>query len=302
MVNPAQNLENIPQKQIIRENPILDARERLYEIKEKHEQTLWLTIIILIVVGLLLGLGLFFYLKLTKKGLQPQIFLQQTSQNGTTISQTGTNLSSEGFCSSCLDARALQGHTPSASASAGKVPVLTDNGDLVLAGENPTLYSTLGSFGIKGQELTLTTDIGTDGSITLAPDGSGAVFLHLGGSGPEHLRITNANISTGALISAYGGNSLIGYDLLRLTSGVSETPRFTISSSGDMMLSRNASISGSLETSSLTVKGWLENLFSVKNTSGTELLAIKNNNKVGISQYLTILATKILFSILKMIV
>lgn len=287
MANPAQHLENIPQKQVIKENPLLDTRQRLYEIGEKHDQTFWLVIVILIITALLLGLGLFFYLKLTKKSSQPQIFLQQTTGNaGLSSTQTDGKIV-DISCQSCLDSRTLQGFTPSASASAGKIPVLSDAGELVLAGKNPTLYSTRGVFGIKSQEMSLSTDIGTNGNITLQPDGTGAVFFHLGGDNGDQLKITNANISSGTLLSAYAGNSNIGFDLLRLSSGVAEIPRFRISSAGDLSLSRNASIAGNLDTTAINVKGWLEKLLTIKNNSGAEIFSVKNNDQVILSQYLT---------------
>ena len=53
-----------------------------------------------------------------------------------------------------INAETLQGFPPSASASADQIPVLTQEGDLVLAQANPMVYSSSGTFSIKGQCVT----------------------------------------------------------------------------------------------------------------------------------------------------
>ncbi|HUV46493.1 MAG TPA: site-specific integrase, partial [Candidatus Bathyarchaeia archaeon] len=309
MVNPAYKLENIPHEQVVKENPLLETQRKIGQLYHENKKTLIIAIIILIVLLLGLGLGIYFYVRSNRrKAREEEAFLQKLEEGiplpGTkkpgsdedkegeqyyTGPETGEKIviDTEGMCEYCLNARALQGHTPSASASAGKVPVITNTGDLVLADNSPMLYSTSGTFGIGGQALSLFTDTGTDGDITLAPDGNGALNVHLSGASGNHFQITNANIQSGALINAYAGNSIPGFDLLRLSSGTNEVDRFIIGTEGDMFLSRNATISGSLQASSATIKGWLTDLFKVETSSGSALFKVKNSGLVEISQYLS---------------
>ncbi|PIP52537.1 hypothetical protein COX09_01025, partial [Candidatus Beckwithbacteria bacterium CG23_combo_of_CG06-09_8_20_14_all_47_9] len=131
-----------------------------------------------------------------------------------------------------LNAETLQGFPPSASASADQIPVLTQEGDLVLAAASPMVYSSSGTFAIKGQALTITTDTGTNGAITIAPDGTGSLNLTGSTTTQNFIRATNANLTSGHLISGYVGNDTATGDLLNLSSGASETEKFTVDRSG----------------------------------------------------------------------
>ncbi len=311
MSNPVQQLENIPLKHIIEESPQLAAQKSLGELLEQHKKTFLLTLGILALVVLALILGIVVYTRSEKKRKELEFYSQQLSQipvpSGKLPEEGETGLEKKetdkttdiedttmypydiesisgtgGICEYCLNARALQGYTPSASGSANKVLVIDEEGDLNLGEENPNIYAPVGNLGIGGQALTLVTNTGSDGDITLAPDGQGALYIHLSSSSGDHLSITNANISSGALINGWAANNNTGFDLFRLSSGVTEIERFSISTEGDLFLSRNATISGDLKASSLLLQGWKTNLFEVRNSSGSQLATLSNTGKLGL--------------------
>lgn len=152
-----------------------------------------------------------------------------------------------------LNAETLQGIPPSASPSANRIPIITQSGDLVLAGASPLVYSTSGTFGIKGQAITISTDTGTNGNIVLAPDGTGVLNINLGGSSGNQIRVTDANITSGNFVSVYAGTDSTGFDLLSLSAGASEGERFRVTAEGDMDLARAATIAGSLKVDTDTL-------------------------------------------------
>ena len=306
MVSPAAKLENIPQAQIIKENPLLDSQHKMAELFKEHKKTFVLVVVTLVILIIASSIGLFFILKNNKnqKGKQAESFIQEIEpislpqktleeseplyvydESSGELTEVEGGLKS-GTCDYCLNARALQEYTPSASAGASKIPVTTDTGDLVLGADSPTLYSLGGNFGIKGQELTLSTDTGTDGDISLAPDGQGAIRFFLGTTSDDHFKISNANISSGALVSAWAGNSYSGYDLLRLSSGLAEITRFKVTSEGDLSLTRDATVGGTLQASALSIKGWKSNLVQIQNTLSQNLFQVTSAGNVGISSYL----------------
>jgi cytoskeletal protein CcmA (bactofilin family) len=156
-----------------------------------------------------------------------------------------------------LNAETLQGFPPSASASADQIPVLTQEGDLVLAAASPLVYSSSGTFAIKGQALAVTTDSGTNGSITLSPDGTGQLLLTTSTTSQNSIRATNANLTSGHLISGYVGNNTATGDLLNLSSGSVETEKFTVDRSGNVELAGDLTISGGNITNAVTADSTL---------------------------------------------
>ncbi|MDZ7586996.1 MAG: hypothetical protein U0946_04520, partial [Patescibacteria group bacterium] len=162
-----------------------------------------------------------------------------------------------------LNAETLQGFPPSASASADMIPVLTQEGDLVLAAANPMVYSSSGTFAITGQALTITTATGTNGDIQIAPDGTGNLDINLSSTTQNAISITNASQTSGDLIHAYLGNDTATGNLLTLSSGASETNRFTVSRAGQTYISGNLGIGTTNPGAKLEVAG------QVKITGGT---------------------------------
>jgi len=171
-----------------------------------------------------------------------------------------------------LNAETLRGFPPSASASADQIPVLTQEGDLVLAQANPMVYSSSGTFEIRGQAMSVTTASGTNGSITIAPDGTGQLLLTGGTTSTNFLRITDANLTSGHLISGYVGNDTATGDLLNLSSGAVETEKFAVDRSG------NTDIAGTLTvTGTTTANGTLDANGIVTLGDGGDAVTIDSN-------------------------
>jgi hypothetical protein len=156
-----------------------------------------------------------------------------------------------------LNAETLQGFPPSASASADQIPVLTQEGDLVLAAANPMVYSSSGTFSIKGQALTITTDEGTNGDIQIAPNGTGNLDINLSSTAQNGIYITNSAQTTGHLIQGYVGNDTATGDLLNLSSGSVETEKFTVDQDGNVTLAGDLTITGGNITSAVTADSTL---------------------------------------------
>ncbi|MBI5449491.1 site-specific integrase, partial [Candidatus Gottesmanbacteria bacterium] len=145
------------------------------------------------------------------------------------------------------DAAALQGHEPSETAVAGQIPVIDQNGALVLGSATPSLIAKSGTFKIQGQAITLSTPAFSSGNITLAPDGEGKINLHLSGATGNQISARDANLTTGSLYYGAVGNDNAGYNLIELVSGSTPTTKFSVDALG------NTYIAGTLTMSRLAV-------------------------------------------------
>ncbi|MBM3209447.1 hypothetical protein FJZ40_04115, partial [Candidatus Shapirobacteria bacterium] len=138
--------------------------------------------------------------------------------------------------------------TATGGATINTVPIINPSGNLVIAAASPTIWSTSGTFGLKGQAVTISTPDTSNGSITVNPDGSGVLNLTFEGSTGKFINATNANIGgaggkeANALFYGYAGTDSTNYNLLKLESGSSAVPKFTVDASG------NASAAGTLKT------------------------------------------------------
>ncbi|MEK7188779.1 MAG: hypothetical protein AAB685_02920, partial [Patescibacteria group bacterium] len=65
----------------------------------------------------------------------------------------------------------IEGATPKT------IPVISDDGALLLASESPAVKATIGNLLVEGQAVTIATPTGSDGDIQINPDGSGNVSL-----------------------------------------------------------------------------------------------------------------------------
>ncbi|MBI2326209.1 site-specific integrase [Candidatus Collierbacteria bacterium] len=139
-----------------------------------------------------------------------------------------------------LNSETLQGYPASASAVENTVPIMNNDGDIILGSSSPTIESTSGTFAIKGQALSLLTATATNGNISLAPDGTGAVNAIGGTTTGNFLRVTDANLTSGNLISGYVGNDTATGNLLDLSSGASETTKFVVKSNGNVGIGTTA--------------------------------------------------------------
>jgi len=149
-----------------------------------------------------------------------------------------------------LNAETLQGYPASSAATANTIPVVNNDGNLVIAAASPAIKSTSGTFGIQGQALTLTTATGTNGNITLAPDGSGVINFTLSAGTGNVLNATDAQLGASGqkeentLFYGKVANDNTNFNLLKLESGSSPTPKFTVDASGNASTAGNLRILG----------------------------------------------------------
>ncbi|MFZ2201884.1 MAG: site-specific integrase, partial [Microgenomates group bacterium] len=131
-----------------------------------------------------------------------------------------------------LNSETLQGYPASASATENTVPVVNTDGDIIIGAASPAIISQSGTFAIKGQAVTLATETGTDGDVTVAPDGRGSVNLIGSLDKGIFVNVTDANLTTGTLIEGYVANNSRTGTLLHLASGTKQVNRLTISTTG----------------------------------------------------------------------
>jgi site-specific recombinase XerD len=177
-----------------------------------------------------------------------------------------------------LNSETLQGYPASSSATVNTVPVMDQNGNITLASSSPNIISTSGTFTLTGEALTLTTAANSGGDIILQPDaiGGGQVQILGATTDTDTLRIENANLTSGSLISGYIGNNTATGRLLSLTSGSTETDRFYVGANGQTTI--NASSPDAALIVNQTSTG---DLFTAS-ASGINQFIIKNSGNVGI--------------------
>jgi site-specific recombinase XerD len=135
-----------------------------------------------------------------------------------------------------LNSETLQGYPASASATINTVPVVDNLGNITIAAASPSLVSTSGNFNIKGQALSLTTELNSGGDIIIQPDAlaSGQILAISGTTTEDSFRVSNANLTTGTLISGYIGNDTAtgSGNLITLSSGATESAKFWVTADG----------------------------------------------------------------------
>ncbi len=107
-----------------------------------------------------------------------------------------------------LNAETLQGYPVFDTAVANSILAMDENGDVTLGSDSPTITSTTGTFTLEGQALTLQTASGTNGDITLAPDGTGGVIIESDLDVQGYLHAPGATISAtyaGIALNVTGG-------------------------------------------------------------------------------------------------
>ena len=104
-----------------------------------------------------------------------------------------------------LNAETLQGYPASASAVENTVLVMNNDGEVVFGNANPKLKATGQSFAIEAETMTLQTPTGSNGDISLSPDGTGRVNIN------SDLALDGFLEAPGATLSANyaGGTALV---------------------------------------------------------------------------------------------
>ena len=177
-----------------------------------------------------------------------------------------------------LNSETLQGYPASGSATINTVPIVDSNGDINIAAPSPSINSTSGTFNLNGQALTLTTTANSGGNIVLQPDSIGGGQVQVLGSTTttDTLRIENANLTSGALISGYIGNDTATGRLLSLTAGSTETDRFYVAANGQVMINTAASL---VNAGLIIDQNGSGDLFTAS-ASGTSKFTIQNNGNI----------------------
>jgi len=135
-----------------------------------------------------------------------------------------------------LNAETVQGIPLSAtmSAVAGSLVPMNQWGEIIVGEQSPRLTGVSGTFAISAPALSLTTTSGTNGNINIAPDGTGQVNLTGNTTSTNFFNVSNAQLTTGSLITGTVGNNNTGFNLLDLLSGSSPTSVFSVAYDGSL--------------------------------------------------------------------
>jgi len=136
-----------------------------------------------------------------------------------------------------LNSETLQGFPLSSTVSAIKNSVVAMNqwGEILVGEQSPRLTAVSGTFQISAPALSFVTATGTNGNITLAPDGTGQVNINGNTTSTNFFNVSNAQLTTGSLITGTAANNNSGFKLLDLLSGASPTSKFSVADDGDVI-------------------------------------------------------------------
>ncbi|HSW90040.1 MAG TPA: site-specific integrase, partial [Patescibacteria group bacterium] len=181
-----------------------------------------------------------------------------------------------------LNSETLRGYPPADPATANTIPVMNSSGQIVLGYNSPSIISTLGTFAVKGNALSIVTNSSTNGNITIAPDGTGQVNLIGGTTSSNFFNVSNANLTTGNLITGSVANNNTGFNLLSLQSGSSLTEKFIVDALGNVTETGYLSAPGA--TISATYSGATP---LVVNGTGGQIFSIANGGNITASSLST---------------
>lgn len=141
-----------------------------------------------------------------------------------------------------LNSETIQGFPISATVSAIRNTVVPMNqwGEIIVGEQSPRLKGVAGTFQISAPALSLITATGTNGNISLAPDGTGQINATGNTTTTNFFNVSNAQLTSGSLITGTVANNNTGFKLLDLLSGTSPTSKFSVSDAG------NTTIAGTL--------------------------------------------------------
>jgi|GEM_PF-4607110 len=177
-----------------------------------------------------------------------------------------------------LNSETIQGFPISATVSAIRNTIVPMNqwGEIIVGEQNPRLKGVSGTFQISAPSLSFTTSTGTNGNITLAPDGTGQVNLNGNTTSTNFFNVSNAQLTTGSLITGTTANNNVGFKLIDLLSGSSPTSKFSVTDAG------NTTAAGSLTLSSLNCTSYTNG--GTLTTNGSGLVTCANDDSgVGAS-------------------
>ncbi|KKT50184.1 MAG: hypothetical protein UW42_C0023G0001 [Candidatus Collierbacteria bacterium GW2011_GWB1_44_197] len=187
-----------------------------------------------------------------------------------------------------INSYTLQGYPASASAVENTIPVMNNDGDIILGSDSPDFKSTSGTFTIEGQSIAIKTTPSSGGSIVLQPDaigGIGNVQVITADATGNQFRVEDVNLTSGNLISGYVGNSTATGRLLSLSSdyGSSNLDKFYVAVDGRTKINATSAAGWPALTVNQTSTG---DLISAS-VSGTTKFTVTNSGNVDITgQYL----------------
>ncbi|MCJ7805610.1 LamG domain-containing protein [Patescibacteria group bacterium] len=196
----------------------------------------------------------------------------------------GTEIKDRIPVSSANSASNLQGYTPAnpeIGAGPGTIPVIADDGSLLLASQAPAIRAKQGNLLVEGQTVTLSTPTGSDGNIEINPDGFGYAHFLFEGTGQNFLNAQAPNLTSGSLFYGIVANGATGYDLIRLQSGSQPITRFSVDALGNTGIGGNLSTGG---TQRLSSGGALSNVTGYSQTSGNFTITQSPGNFASITQ------------------
>ncbi|MFA5026238.1 MAG: hypothetical protein WC503_07085, partial [Candidatus Shapirobacteria bacterium] len=190
-----------------------------------------------------------------------------------------------------LNSETLQGLPPSASGLKDTVLVIDNAGNLNLGETSPTIKSISGTMAIEGQALLLKASDGSNGNITINPDGNGIIRFLTEGTTPSSggfIDLSNANIASGNLINSEINNDNRGYNFLSFNNydigTTNSSIRFSIGSSGNVYISNSISLGTTTLATNLNadlLDGFHQDYFLNIGQTGNFITTL--NNGVGIS-------------------
>ncbi len=143
-----------------------------------------------------------------------------------------------------LNSETIQGFPISATVSALRNTVVPMNqwGEIIVGEQSPRLTGVAGTFQISAPSLSLVTATGTNGNITLAPDGTGQINFQGNTTSTNFFNVSNAQLTTGSLMTGTVANNNTGFKLLDLLSGSSPTSKFSVDHAGNTILATGADL------------------------------------------------------------
>lgn len=153
-----------------------------------------------------------------------------------------------------LNAETIQGFPISSTVSAIRNTVVPMNqwGEILIGEQSPRMRGISGTFAISAPALSITTNTGTNGNISLAPDGTGQINATGNTTSTNFFNVSNAQLTSGSLITGTVGNNNSGFKLIDLLSGSSPTSKFSVTDAGNLTLAGDLTITGGNITSATT--------------------------------------------------
>ena len=186
--------------------------------------------------------------------------------------------------SSANSASNLQGFAPASpneGAGPNTIPVIADDGSLLLASQAPAIKATQGNLLVEGQTVTIATPTGSDGNVEINPNGYGYAHFLFEGNDRNFLNAQAPNLTNGSLYYGVVANNATGYDLIRLQSGSNPITRFNVDAYGNTGIWGNLSTGGVQRLSST---GALSNITGYNQTSGNFTITQNPGNFASITQ------------------